>query len=162
MNVVYPGSFDPPTNGHLDVILRASKLFDKVIVAVLNNLNKNYMFNTEERVFMLQKITKNLDNVEVIGFDGLLVDFCKKVKSNVIIRGIRAFTDFEYEFQMALTNKTLNEDIETLFIHTDTKNVWLSSSVVKEIAKLGGEFHMMVPEFVENKIKNKLGGFFNE
>lgn len=158
MKVVYPGSFDPPTNGHLDVILRASKLFTKVIVVVLNNNDKNSMFSTKERFNMLQEISINMENVEIMKFDGLLVDFCKKVNSNVIIRGIRAFKDFEYEFQMALTNKTLNDKIETLFIHTDTKNVWISSSIVKEIAKLGGEYCSMVPNVVKFKIQEKLEG----
>lgn len=158
MKVVYPGSFDPPTNGHLDVILRASKLFTKVIVVVLNNNDKNSMFSAKERFNMLQEISINMENVEIMKFDGLLVDFCKKVNSNVIIRGIRAFKDFEYEFQMALTNKTLNDKIETLFIHTDTKNVWISSSIVKEIAKLGGEYCSMVPNVVKFKIQEKLEG----
>lgn len=162
MNVVYPGSFDPPTNGHLDVILRSRKIFNKVTIAVLNNPSKTYMFSIEERVEMLKEIIKNVDNVEVIGFCGLLVDFCKNVNSNIIIRGIRAFTDFEYEFQMALTNKTLNDNIETLFIHTDTKNIWLSSSVVKEVAKLGGEYHMMVPKIVKIRMEKKLGGILDE
>ena len=158
MKVVYPGSFDPPTNGHLDVILRASKLFTKVIVVVLNNNDKNSMFSAKERFNMLQEISINMENVEIMKFDGLLVDFCKKVNSNVIVRGIRAFKDFEYEFQMALTNKTLNDKIETLFIHTDTKNVWISSSIVKEIAKLGGEYCSMVPNVVKFKIQEKLEG----
>ena len=115
---VYPGSFDPCTNGHLDVIKRASKLFDKVIVAVLTNNSKNPLFSVEERANMLRLVTKDMDNVKIDTFSGLLVDYMKKIDSRVIIKGIRAVSDFEYEFQMALTNRTLYGDLETLFLHT--------------------------------------------
>lgn len=155
-SVVYPGSFDPPTNGHLDIIKRASQLTDKLIVAVLNNQAKMPMFSLEEKMEMLKELTKSIENVEVYSFDGLLVDFCEKVNSNVVIRGLRALTDFEYEFQIALTNRTLNKNIETLFMATTTENLWLSSSVVKEIAMLNGEYSGMVPLFVKNKIEEKI------
>lgn len=154
--VVYPGSFDPPTNGHLDIIKRASKLTQKLIVAVLNNQAKNPMFTADEKMEILKELTKNMENVEVLQFDGLLVDFCERVGSNIVIRGLRAVTDFEYEFQIALTNKTLNKNVETLFMTTTTENLWLSSSVVKEIAILNGEYSAMVPEFVKTKIEQKI------
>lgn len=143
---VYPGSFDPCTNGHLDVIKRASKLFDKVIVAVLINDTKQPLFSAEQRVQMLRIAAEDLDNVEVNSFSGLLVDFMKKVNSQIIIKGIRAVSDFEYEFQMALTNKTLYEDLETLFLHTSKEYMFLSSSIVKEIAKYNGSLEGLVPK----------------
>lgn len=143
---VYPGSFDPCTNGHLDIIKRASKLFDKVIVAVLINDSKQPLFSAEQRVKMLRIATKDLDNIEVSSFSGLLVDFMKEVNSQIIIKGIRAISDFEYEFQMALTNKTLYEDLETLFLHTSKEYMFLSSSIVKEIAKYNGNLKGLVPE----------------
>ncbi len=142
---VYPGSFDPCTNGHLDVIKRASKLFDKVIVAVLTNNSKNPLFSVEERANMLRLVTKDMDNVKIDTFSGLLVDYMKKIDSRVIIKGIRAVSDFEYEFQMALTNRTLYGDLETLFLHTSQEYMFLSSSIVKEIAKYGGSLDGLVP-----------------
>ena len=135
---VYPGSFDPCTNGHLDVIKRASKLFDKVIVAVLTNNSKNPLFSVEERANMLRLVTKDMDNVKIDTFSGLLVDYMKKIDSRVIIKGIRAVSDFEYEFQMALTNRTLYGDLETLFLHTSQEYMFLSSSIVKALAKSEG------------------------
>lgn len=155
MKAVYPGSFDPPTNGHLDIIKRASKLVDVLIVGVLNNPSKAPMFTIQDKLEMLEELTKDMDNVIVMSFSGLLVDFCKKMDCNVVFRGLRAMTDFEYEFQIALTNKTMNNNIETLFMPTDTQNLWLSSSVVKEIAKFGGEYSAMVPEFVQKKIEER-------
>ena len=148
MKAVYPGSFDPPTNGHLDIITRASKLTNTLIVAVLNNPSKNPMFSTQEKIEMLKELTKDIPNVKVASFSGLLVDFCKKMDCKIVIRGLRALTDFEYEFQIALTNKTMNKEIETLFMPTDTQNLWLSSSVVKEIAIFGGKYDDMVPKIV--------------
>ncbi|MDE6181616.1 MAG: pantetheine-phosphate adenylyltransferase [Eubacteriales bacterium] len=156
MRAVYPGSFDPPTNGHLDIIKRARKLVGTLIVAVLNNPSKNPMFTTEEKIEMLKEITKDMDNVIICSFSGLLVDFCRKMDCSIIFRGLRAMTDFEYEFQIALTNKTMNGEIETLFMTTDTQNLWLSSSVVKEIAKFGGEYGHMVPEFVQKKLEESI------
>ncbi len=157
MKAVYPGSFDPPTNGHLDVINRARKLCHTLIVGVLNNPSKNPMFSTEEKLEMLKELTKDMENVIVLSFSGLLVDFCKEQNCNIVFRGLRAVTDFEYEFQIALTNKTMNNELETLFIPTNTQNLWLSSSVVKEIAKFGGNYETMVPPFVEKKLKEHIG-----
>ena len=156
MKAVYPGSFDPPTNGHLDIITRASKLTNTLIVAVLNNPSKNPMFSTQEKIEMLKEPTKDIPNVKVASFSGLLVDFCKKMDCKIVIRGLRALTDFEYEFQIALTNKTMNKEIETLFMPTDTQNLWLSSSVVKEIAIFGGKYDDMVPKIVKDKLEKKI------
>ncbi len=144
--VVYPGSFDPCTNGHLDIIARAAKLADKVIVAVLINSSKTPLFTAEERVALLQSAVSAYDNVEVQSFSGLLVDFMKQVDSTVIVKGIRAVSDFEYEFQMALTNHTLYPEIETLFIPSGKDYMFLSSSIVKEIAKYGGPLTGLVPD----------------
>lgn len=144
--VVYPGSFDPCTNGHLDIIARASQLFDQVIVAVLVNHSKSPIFSAEERVAMLEKALANYDNVKVFSFSGLLVDFMKKVNANVIIKGIRALSDYEYEFQMALTNSALSPEIETLFIPSRKDYMFLSSSLVKEVAKYGGSLSGLVPD----------------
>ena len=143
---VYPGSFDPCTNGHLDIISRASKLFDKVIVAVLQNSNKTPLFSAEERVDMIKKVTTGFDNVEVDSFSGLLVDFIKKNNADVVLKGLRAVSDFEYEFQMALTNKKLSDSFETLFLPTSAEYMFLSSSIVKEIAKYEGILDGLVPE----------------
>ena len=153
---IYPGSFDPCTNGHLDVITRSSKLFDKLIVAVLTNVNKVPVFTAEERVNFLRKVTASLSNIEITTFSGLLADYAKKVKANVIIKGLRAVSDFEYEFQMALTNNKLNPDVETLFMTTSTDNMYLSSSIVKEIAQYGGSLDQMVPNKIQADIYDKL------
>lgn len=143
---VYPGSFDPCTNGHLDVIKRASRLFDKVIVAVLINESKTPLFSVDERTEMLKLATGDIKNVEVRSFSGLLVEFMKEVGSRVIVKGIRAVSDFEYEFQMALTNQALYEELETLFLHTSKEYMFLSSSIVREIARYGGSLKGLVPE----------------
>ncbi len=153
---VYPGSFDPTTNGHLDIIKRTSKLCDKLIVAVLENPSKVPMFSVEERVAHLNEILKDCSNVEVKSFSGLLVDFVKSVNANVVIRGLRGVTDFSYEFQMALTNKSLDREIETLFISADTQYLFFSSSQVKEIAIFGGDIDNMVPEIIKKEISKKL------
>lgn len=144
--VVYPGSFDPCTNGHLDVITRAAKMADRVVVAVLINSSKSPLFTAEERVELLRTAVAGLPNVEVQAFSGLLVDFMKQVGSTVIIKGIRAVSDFEYEFQMALTNRALYPDIETLFIPAGKDYMFLSSSIVKEIANYGGSLEGLVPD----------------
>ena len=156
---VYPGSFDPITNGHLDIIDRAAKLFDKVYVAVIRNPEKKPAFDIESRIEMIKATVK--DNVEVDGFDGLLIDYVKKVKAHAIIRGLRAVSDFDYEFQMALTNRKMDPDIETVFLMTDYKYSYLSSSFVKQIARLGGDVSSFVPKDVEAKLK-KLGWFVDE
>ncbi|SHJ95467.1 pantetheine-phosphate adenylyltransferase [Paramaledivibacter caminithermalis] len=155
-NAVYPGSFDPITNGHLDVIKRSAKIFDKVIVAVLNNPNKNPMFSLEERVELIKYATADVENVEIHCFSGLLVDYVKEKKIDVIIKGLRAVSDFEYEFQMALMNKKLDEDVETLFMTTSSKYSYLSSSIVKEVFKFGGCIKGLVPEIVIEKMRSKL------
>ncbi len=152
---VYPGSFDPCTNGHLDVIKRASRLFDRLVVAVLINSSKQPSFSVEERVEMLKRVTKDMDNVEICSFSGLLADFMKNINSSIIIKGIRAVSDFEYEFQMALTNRTLNPELETLFLHTSQDYMFLSSSIVKEIAKYGGCLDGLVPNDLIPVIKSR-------
>lgn len=143
---VYPGSFDPCTNGHLDIIERSSKLFDKVVVAVLTNSAKKPMFTVDERISFLESVISDFPNVEVCSFSGLLVDFLREIDANVVVKGIRAVSDFEYEFQMALTNKALYPDMETLFLHTSKEYMFLSSSIVREIAAYGGSLDGLVPE----------------
>ena len=152
---VYPGSFDPVTNGHLDVIQRSAKIFDKVIVGVLDNAAKKPVFTSQEREAMLRQVTAGIENVEVYSFSGLLVDFMKKIDSQIIIKGIRAVSDFEYEFQMALTNQTLYEELETLFLHSSKEYMFLSSSIVKEIAKYGGCLNGLVPDNLIPIIKSR-------
>lgn len=153
---VYPGSFDPTTNGHLDIITRASKLCDRLIVAVLENPSKKPMFTVEERVNHLKIILKDFPNVEVKSFSGLLVDFVRSVGANIVIRGLRGVTDFSYEFQMALTNRSLANEIETLFISADTQYLFFSSSQVKEIALFDGNIDNMVPQIIKDEINKKL------
>lgn len=153
---VYPGSFDPTTNGHLDIIKRAAKLCDKLIVAVLENPAKEPLFTVEERVTHLKEILKGCENVEVHSFSGLLVDFARSVGSNIVVRGLRGVTDFSYEFQMALTNRSLDSEIETLFISADTQYLFFSSSQVKEIAFFGGNIDNMVPQIIKEEINKKL------
>lgn len=143
---VYPGSFDPCTNGHLDIINRSSKLFDKLIVGVLTNMSKSPTFTVEERIELLRSAVSDYPNVEVRSFSGLLVDFMREIDAKVVIKGIRAVSDFEYEFQMALTNKALYPELETLFLHTGQEYMFLSSSVVKEIARYGGSLKGLVPD----------------
>ena len=151
---VYPGSFDPVTEGHLDILKRTSKLFSKVIMAVVVNYSKNSLFTVEERIEILRNSIK-LDNVEFDSFEGLLVDYVRQRKGDVIIRGLRATTDFEYEFQMAHTNKKLAPDIETMFIAADNRYTFVSSNTIKEVARLGGDITGLVPESALNGLKNK-------
>ncbi|RKD34375.1 pantetheine-phosphate adenylyltransferase [Thermohalobacter berrensis] len=158
MVVLYPGSFDPVTNGHLDIIKRCSKKFNKVIVAVLNNPSKKPMFTVEERVKLLQEVCKDYDNVEIDCFSGLLVDYAKKRDISAIVKGLRAVSDFEYELQMALMNRNLDNDIETLFLMTSAKYSFLSSSLVKEVARFNGDISDLVPKSVEQAIKVKIKG----
>ena len=153
---VYPGSFDPITCGHLDIIKRSCKLFDKVVVAVLNNSQKTPMFEVSERVELIKKCTKDLPNCEVSSFSGLLVDFVQEVGANTIIRGLRAISDFEYEFQMSLLNKKLAPNIETIFMVTNLNCLYISSSVVKEICHFGGNTDGLIPEKIVNDIKVKI------
>ncbi len=152
---VYPGSFDPITNGHLDIIKRASRTFDKLIVAVLNNPNKTPMFNIDERVDLIYKCTKDLNNVYVDSFSGLLIDYMNTKKVDVIIKGLRAISDFEYEFQMALMNRKLDSSIETMFMMTNSEYSYLSSSLVKEVHKFGGCIAGLVPQEVKEKMKTQ-------
>ena len=154
--VVYPGSFDPLTNGHLDVVERASKLFDQVIVAVAKNDDKRPMFTQAERKRQIEAAVKGLPNVEVAAFKGLLVDFAEKKKAQAIIRGLRAVSDFEFEFQLALMNRKLKEQIETIFMMPRESYTFLSSRLVKEIAGLGGDVRAFVPVNVERALKRKL------
>jgi pantetheine-phosphate adenylyltransferase len=154
---VYPGSFDPITNGHLDIIERASKTFDKVIVAVLENPEKkNPLFTIDERVSLIKKVTQNMPNVETESFKGLLINFMKKKNAKIIIKGLRAVSDFEYEFQMALMNNKLDPSIETLFMMTNSKYSYLSSSSVKQVAQYGGCIKELVPDEIIKDILNKV------
>ena len=153
MKILYPGTFDPLTYGHLDLILRAEKLFGSVVVAVLENTNKTPTFNLNKRILQIKKSLSHLSNIKVISYSGLTVDCAKDVKANLILRGLRAMSDFEYELQIAHTNKSLNTDIETIFLSTNTNYSFLSSSLVKEVAKFGGEISHMVPLSVEKDLK---------
>ena len=152
---VYPGSFDPVTNGHVDVIERALKIFDKVIVAVGDNPGKESTFTIEERVEMLKECTKNLKNIEIDSFSGLLLDYVKNKNSKIIIRGLRAISDFEFEFQRALMNRVVNNEIETIFIMTKEHYVYLNSSIIKEMAMFSGKVNGLVPKIVEEKLREK-------
>jgi len=154
---VYPGSFDPPTNGHLDIIIRSTHLFPKVIVAVTDNSTKNPTFTLNERILMLRSATKNIKNVEIDSFSCLLVNYIKSKKASIIIRGLRAVSDFEYEFQMALMNRRLNKKIETVFLMPDEAYTYLSSRLVKEVARLGGDISGLVPELAKKYLKKYIG-----
>lgn len=153
---IYPGSFDPVTNGHLDIIHRGAKICDHLIVSVLNNPNKKSLFTVEERVKMIEESTKEYDNVVVEHFSGLLIHYAKEKKADAIIKGLRAVSDFEYEFQMALMNKKLSEEVETVFLMTSNKNSFLSSSILKEVARFGGCIEGLVPEGVKEAVYKKL------
>lgn len=156
MNIgIYPGSFDPITCGHLDIIKRSAKLFDKLIVAVMTNPQKKPLFTVKERIELIEYSIRDLSNVKVDSFNGLLVDFAKQKNAQVIVKGLRAVSDFEYELQMALMNKKLDNEMETIFIMTNSKYSYLSSSVVKEVASFGGCIKGLVPSLVEKELKNK-------
>ncbi|MEH7436029.1 pantetheine-phosphate adenylyltransferase [Neobacillus drentensis] len=152
---VCPGSFDPITYGHLDIIRRGAKVFDKVYVVVLNNSAKNPLFTVEERMSLIKEVTKDMPNVMVDEFAGLLVDYAKSVKANAILRGLRAVSDFEYEMQITSMNRVLDEDIETFFIMTNNQYSFLSSSIVKEVAKYNGKITELVPPIVEKELQKK-------
>jgi len=152
---VYPGSFDPLTNGHVDIIERGARLFDRIIVAILVNAEKSPLFTTAERVDIARKVFKERANVEVDTFDGLLVDYVAKRKANVLVRGLRAVSDFEYEFQMALMNRHLNPTIETVFMMPAEKYSYISSRLIKEVFALGGQVQGLVPELVERRLREK-------
>ena len=152
---IYPGSFDPITLGHIDIIERSIRIFDKLIVAVLKNSEKKSLFTVDERIEMILDAVKKFDTVEVIHFDGLTIDFAKSNNANCIVRGLRAVTDFEYELQLAQINKQLDEKIETIFLTTNIRYSYLSSSVVKEIATYNGDISKFVTPYVEKKLKEK-------
>ncbi len=149
---VCPGSFDPVTRGHLDIIERAAGMFDKVIVAVLNNSGKNSLFTIEERIELLKSTCAHIENVEVDTFPRLLIDYMKQKNASVIVKGLRAVSDFEYEMQMALMNRKLAPSIETVFLMTNSRYSFLSSSLVREVARLGGDITGMVPELIQEEI----------
>ena len=153
MKILYPGTFDPLTNGHIDLIERAEKLFGNLVIAVLENSSKTPTFNLHKRILQIKNSLLHLPNVEVISYSGLTVDCAKDLKANLILRGLRAMSDFEYELQIAHTNKSLNKDIETIFLSTNTNFSFLSSSLVKEVAKFGGEINHMVTPCVERDLK---------
>ncbi len=154
---VYPGTFDPVTNGHMDVIRRAAELFDQVIIGVLHNSVKTPLFSDEERVNILEKATEDIPNVSVRSFDGLAVDFAKLCGAKVIVRGLRAITDFEYELQMAQTNRVLAPDVDTAFLTTSLEYAYLSSTTVKEVAAFDGDISKFVPGFGAEEIRKKIG-----
>ena len=153
---IYPGSFDPVTFGHVDVITRSAGKVDELIVGVLNNKAKSPLFSVEERVKMLKEVTEDIPNVKIIPFEGLLVDFARKMKADLVIRGLRAITDFEYELQMAQTNHKLEPELETVFLTTSLEYSYLSSSTVKEVAAFGGDISRFVPEIVADRIAEKM------
>jgi len=155
---VYPGSFDPPTNGHLDIIERSSRVFSRVIVAVAVNLRKNAFFTPAERVRMLKRLTSAMGNVEVTSFRGLLVDFARAKEAHILVRGIRAISDFEYEYQMAHMNRKLDQEIDTVIMMTGERHSAISSNIVKEIARFGGKIDDLVPPLVRDILFKKLKG----
>jgi len=154
---VYPGTFDPITNGHLSIVKRGLKIFDKLIIAILNNPQKAPLFSMEERVSMIEKSVKSVSNIEIDTFDGLLVDYVIQKNSNVILRGLRAMSDFEYEFQLALMNRKLNRQVQSVFLMTDYKWFYTSSTIIKEAASLGGDINGLVPRIVNEELKKKFG-----
>ena len=153
---IYPGSFDPVTYGHIDLIKRAQEIFSEVIVAVAHNPLKNPLFSVSERIEMLKKATADLKGVEIVDFDGLVVDFARKRKAKVLIRGLRMISDFEYEFQMALTNRKLSEQVETIFLMPHESYSYISSRLLKEAASLGADLSHFVPDFIDLALKDKL------
>ena len=156
LRAVYPGSFDPVTYGHLDIIRRSCHMVDELIVGVLYNKAKMPLFSVEERVRMLEETTKDLPNVKVVPFEGLLVEFARKMEARMVVRGLRAVTDFEYELQMAQTNHKLEPAVETVFLTTSLEHSYLSSTIVKEVAAFGGDISQFVPEAIEAKVREKI------
>lgn len=153
---ICPGSFDPVTVGHMDIITRAGKVFDHVIVAVLINPDKHTSFTVDERIDLLKRATTGMKNLEVVGFEGLLADYARIRNATAIVKGLRAVTDFEYEFQMALINKEMNPELETMFLTTSSENMYLSSSIVKQIASFGGDISNFVPGCILKDIEDRL------
>lgn len=156
MLAVYPGSFDPVTNGHIDIIQRTSEIFDEVVIAIFTNINKNPLFTVEERIIMLQECTSDIKNIRIEGYSGLLTDYLHNINAQILVRGLRAISDFEYEFQMNSMNKKLASDIETVFLMTSNKYAYLSSSIVKEVAMFGGCIKDLVPDNVEVILREKM------
>ncbi len=156
IRAIYPGSFDPVTLGHLDIIRRASRTVNELIVGVLNNGGKTPLFTAEERVEMLREVTKDIPNVKVMSFSGLLVDFAKHTDSTVVVRGLRAISDFDYELQMAQTNRKMNPHVDTMFLATSLEYAYLSSSTVKEVAFFDGDISEFVPESVVGKVRERV------
>ena len=154
---IYPGTFDPLTNGHLSILTRALKIFDKLVIAILINPKKEPLFSLDERKSMIEEVLKEKPNIEIDSFDGLLVDYAVKKGSNVIVRGLRALSDFEYEFQLALMNRKLNRDVQSIFLMTDYKWFYISSTIIKEAASLGGNINGLAPPVVCKKLKEKFG-----
>jgi pantetheine-phosphate adenylyltransferase len=152
---IYPGFFDPITNGHLSIVSRGLDIFDRLIIAILHNPKKEPLFSIDERIGMIREALKGNPNIEVDTFDGLLVDYVIHKKANIILRGLRALSDFEYEFQMALMNRKLNRDVQSVFLMTDYKWFYISSTIIKEAASFGGDVSGLVPEFVNDKLKEK-------
>ena len=155
-SAIYPGSFDPVTYGHIDLIKRASRVFDEVVVAVAESTHKNTLFNTQERVEMVKEVAGDIDNVHVESFKGLVIDYARTKKINVLIRGLRMISDFEYELQMVLTNRRLDENIETVFLMPSEGYSFLSSKLIKEVVSLGADITSFVPDFVAQKLRDKL------
>jgi pantetheine-phosphate adenylyltransferase len=159
---IYPGSFDPVTNGHLDIIERGLKIFDRLIITILENPAKKLLFSVDERMDLLTRSLTGFSNVEIASYDGLLVDYAKQRNAHAILRGMRAVSDFEYEFQMALMNRRLNRDVQTVFLMTGLRWIFTSSSIIKEVAKFGGNIESMVPPVVQEKLEQQfhcsLGG----
>jgi len=160
VTAIYPGSFDPPTNGHLDLIERGSHIFDELVVAILRNAEKTPLFSVGERRRMLEELTADFKNVRVDVFDGLTVDYAARVKASAVLRGIRALSDYEYELQMALMNRKLRPDLETVFMMPAEQYSYLSSRLVREVARLGGTITGLVPDIVEHRLKEKLDPAF--
>ena len=156
--VICPGSFDPVTMGHLDIIRRSAKMFDKVLVVVMTNYHKRntYVFSADERVDLLKRCTRDMENVEVEQYDGLLAEYARQINAVAVVKGLRAVSDFEYEFQQALTNKKLNSELETIFVTTTAENMFLSSSVVKQVCELGGDISNFVPEEIRDDIIKRI------
>lgn len=153
---IYPGSFDPVTYGHIDLIKRAKEIFPELVVAVAHNYHKSPLFTMQERVEMLKKATAGLPGITVVDFDGLVVDYAKKIKAKVLIRGLRMISDFEYEFQMALTNRKLNSEVETIFLMPQESYCYISSKLLKEAVSLGADLSCFVPDYVEKALKSRL------
>ncbi|NME81739.1 pantetheine-phosphate adenylyltransferase [Clostridium sp. SM-530-WT-3G] len=153
---VYPGSFDPITNGHLDIIKRGAKIFDEIIVAVLVNIDKKYLFETNERVELIKRVTKDMENVKVVSFNGLLVDFLKEYNASILLKGLRNSIDFEYELQMAFINNQLDSNVETICMMSSAENLHISSSGVKQVAKFGGNITGLVPLEIVGDILDRI------